>query len=105
MVFQMKEGSRAQVMNGTAEHTPGGLRKSDLKYNSQGRIVSKKKSIQAKKDQRLKKAGWTHKKGEFGAVKIEQKSPKKKLLKRKDLKRKVLKRRVLKKDNIIYLIK
>ena len=53
MVFQMKEGSRAQVMNGTAEHTPGGLRKSDLKYNSQGRIVSKKKSMQAKKDQRL----------------------------------------------------
>ena len=43
---------------------------SDLKYNSNGRIVSKKRSMQAKKDQRLKKAGWTHKKGEFGAVKI-----------------------------------
>ena len=55
MVFLMKEGSRAQVMNGTAEHTPGGLKKSDLKYNSQGRIVSKKKSMHAKKDQRLKK--------------------------------------------------
>ena len=74
----MKEGSRAQVMNGTAEHTSGGLKKSDLKYNSQGRIVSKKRSMQAKKDQRLKKAGWTHKKGEFGAVKIEELSPKKK---------------------------
>ena len=73
----MKEGSRAQVMNGTAEHTSGGLKKSDLKYNSNGRIVSKKRSMQAKKDQRLKKAGWTHKKGEFGAIKIEQKSPKK----------------------------
>ncbi len=89
----MKEGSRAQVMNGTAEHTPGGLRKSDLKYNSQGRIVSKKKSIQAKKDQRLKKAGWTHKKGEFGAIKIEQKSPKKKGSKKKGSKKKGSKKR------------
>ena len=87
-------------MNGTAEHTPGGLKKSDLKYNSQGRIVSKKKSIQAKKDQRLKKAGWTHKKGEFGAIKIEQKSPKKKGSKKRVLKR-VLKRRVLKKDKFL----
>tara|TARA_Y100001958_G_C21237545_1_gene564339 strand:+ start:1139 stop:1420 length:282 start_codon:yes stop_codon:yes gene_type:complete len=93
MVFKMKEGSRAQVMNGTAEHTPGGLRKSDLKYNSQGRIVSKKKSIQAKKDQRLKKAGWTHKKGEFGAIKIEQKSPKKKGSKKKGSKKKGSKKR------------
>ena len=84
----MKEGSRAQVMNGTAEHTSGGLKKSDLKYNSQGRIVSKKRSMQAKKDQRLKKAGWTHKKGEFGAVKIEQKSPKKKGSKKKGSKKK-----------------
>ena len=84
----MKEGSRAQVMNGTAEHTSGGLKKTDLKYNSQGRIVSKKKSAQAKKDKRLEKAGWTHKKGEFGAVKIEEISPKKKSSKKKGSKKK-----------------
>ena len=77
MEFQQTIGSRAQVMNGTAEKTSGGLKKKDLKYNSQGRIVSVKKSRSAKKEQRLKKAGWTHKKGEFGAVKIEPKSPKK----------------------------
>ena len=86
MVFQQTIGSRAQVMNGTAEKTSGGLKKKDLKYNSQGRIVSVKKSRSAKKEQRLKKAGWTHKKGEFGAVKIEPKSPKKRS--KKDSKKK-----------------
>jgi hypothetical protein len=34
-------GSRAQVMHGTADHTSGGLKKSDLKYNAYGKIVSK----------------------------------------------------------------
>ena len=53
MVFQQTIGSRAQVMNGTAEKTSGGLKKKDLKYNSQGRIVSVKKSRSAKKEQRL----------------------------------------------------
>ena len=37
-------GSRAQVMHGTADHTAGGLKKSDLKMNKWGRIVSRKKS-------------------------------------------------------------
>jgi hypothetical protein len=37
-------GSRAQVMHGTADHTTGGLKKGDLKYNKSGRIVSRKKS-------------------------------------------------------------
>ena len=46
-------GSRAQVMHGTAEKTSGGLTKSDLKYNKWGKIVSKVKSNQAKKDNRL----------------------------------------------------
>ena len=36
-------GSRAQVMHGNAHHTSGGLTKSDLTYNKQGRIVSKRK--------------------------------------------------------------
>lgn len=47
-------GSRVQVMNGTKFKTGGGLTKSDLMYNKFGRIVSKKKSITAKKDKRLK---------------------------------------------------
>jgi hypothetical protein len=87
MVFEMTIGSRAQVMHGTAEKTSGGLNKSDLKYNSNGKIVSKKRSMQAKKDKRLKKAGWTHKKGEFGAVKIGDKSPKKRSKKKNSKKR------------------
>jgi DVNP family len=37
-------GSRAQVMHGTAVKTAGGLTKKDLKYNKNGRIVSRKKS-------------------------------------------------------------
>jgi len=83
------EGSRAEVMHDKAKHTSGGLTKKDLKYNKQGRIVSKKKSISAKKDNRLKKAGWGYKKGEFGAVKIEKKlTPKKKGSKKKGSKKK-----------------
>ena len=61
-------GSRAQVMHGTAKMTGGGLRKKDLKYNKQGKIVSKKMSQRAKKEKRLQKAGYTIKKGQFGAV-------------------------------------
>lgn len=62
------EGSRAEVMHGTAKRTSGGLTKSDLKYNKWGSIVSKRKSEQAKKMKHLEKAGWTAKKGKFGAV-------------------------------------
>ena len=73
-------GTRAQVMHGTALKTPGGLTKSQLKYNKQGRIVSKKKSAIAKKDNRLVKAGYKTTKGEFGSKLVEskKKSPKKK---------------------------
>tara|TARA_B100000212_G_C27301129_1_gene501552 strand:- start:647 stop:952 length:306 start_codon:yes stop_codon:yes gene_type:complete len=62
-----KRGSRAQVMNGTALRTPGGLRKKDLKYNKNGRIVSKKKSMRAKREKRLEKAGYKTEKGVFGS--------------------------------------
>lgn len=62
-------GSRAQVMHGTAEKTSGGLTKKDLKYNKWGRIVSRRKSSEAKKTRRLQKAGFIAKKGEFGVVK------------------------------------
>ena len=42
-------GSRAQVMHGNAKKTSGGLTKKQLKYNKQGKIVSKKASALAKK--------------------------------------------------------
>lgn len=63
------EGSRAEVMHGTAKRTSGGLTKAHLKYNKWGEIVSKKKSEQAKKQDHLGKAGWTAVKGQFGPVK------------------------------------
>ena len=68
--FEMLEGSRAQVWHGTACKTSGGLEKSDLLMNKNGRIVSKKKHGTAKKDRRLIKAGYGTKKGKFGFVKI-----------------------------------
>ena len=64
-------------MHDTAHHTSGGLTKSDLKYNKWGRIVSRRKSAKAKKDKRLAKAGYTAKKGAFGAVKIGSKTRRK----------------------------
>lgn len=71
-------GTRAEVMHGTAYKTSYGavkptgdaLTKAHLKYNKHGRIVSKAKS--AKKGMLLKQlrdAGYTTKKGKFGAVK------------------------------------
>ena len=62
-------GSRAQVMHGNAKQTGGGLKKKDLKYNKQGKIVSKKMSAMAKNEKRLQKAGNTTKKKQFGSVK------------------------------------
>lgn len=59
-------GSRAQVMNGTAKHTSGGLKKKDLKYNKHGRIVSRKASANGKKAlKHLINAGYKAKKGTF----------------------------------------
>jgi len=47
----MTVGSRAQVMNGSATETSGGLKKKDLKVSKKsGEIVSKKKSKSAKKN-------------------------------------------------------
>ena len=62
-------GSRRQVYNGSARQTSGGLRKSDLKMNKWGRIVSARLSNLAKKQKHLEKAGYTAKKGKFGYVK------------------------------------
>ena len=77
-------GSRAQVMNGNALKTPGNLRKKDLKYNKQGRIVSKKRSARAKKENRLVKSGYVTEKGVFGSKFVDspKKSPKRSKKKR-----------------------
>ena len=81
-------GSRAQVWHGTAYKTSGGLRKSDLKMNKHGRIVSKKMSSSAKKNNRLVKSGWVTKKGEFGSFQKKSSSPQKKGSKKKGSKKK-----------------
>jgi hypothetical protein len=77
-------GSRAEVFHGNAKKTTGGLTKSDLLQNKHGEIVSRKKSVTAKKEKRLEKAGYFTKKGVFGFVK-------------KDVKGKSRKRRTSKK--------
>ena len=59
-------GTKAQVWHGTAKHTSGGLKKSDLMKTKKGRIVSKKKHALGKKSlKNLKKAGFVAKKGTF----------------------------------------
>lgn len=63
-------GSRHQVWNRTAYKTTGGLLRHQLFMNKWGRIVSKDKHITAKKEKRLRKFGFTAKKGKFGAIKI-----------------------------------
>jgi hypothetical protein len=69
-------GSRAEVFHGSAKHTSGGLEKKDLLKNKHGRIVSRKKHNTAKKENRLKKHGYTAKKGKFGAVRMDGKKMK-----------------------------
>ena len=68
--FKKLMGTRAEVMHGTAYKTSGGLTSTQLSYSKSGRIVSANKQASAKKEQRLKKYGYTAKKGKFGAVKI-----------------------------------
>ena len=65
--FEKNIGTRAEVFHGKAYKTSGGLLKKDLRKNKHGRIVSKKASIQAKKTNRLAKAGYIPKKGVFHA--------------------------------------
>jgi hypothetical protein len=69
MSFEQNTGSRAQVWHGTAKKTKGGLTKSGLMKNKHGRIVSKKMHFTAKKQNRLVKAGYVTKKGQFGFIK------------------------------------
>uniref|UniRef100_A0A6C0JY37 Uncharacterized protein n=1 Tax=viral metagenome TaxID=1070528 RepID=A0A6C0JY37_9ZZZZ len=59
-------GTRAKVLHGTAYKTSGGLTKHDIRVNKKtGRIVSKKRSDEARKSRRLEKAGYKPKKGKF----------------------------------------
>ncbi len=74
----MVVGSKAQVFHGTADRTSGGLKKNDLFKDRRGNIKSKKASKAAKKNQNLKKAGWTYQPGKFGAVPIKDKNINKK---------------------------
>lgn len=68
--YKQLVGSRPQVWNGTAYKTEGNLTKSGLVFNKWGRIVSSTKFKTAKKEMRLKKYGYTAKKGKFGSVKM-----------------------------------
>ena len=71
-------GTRAQVMHGTALKTAGGLTKNKLRYNKQGRIVSRKRSAKAKRENRLVKSGYVTEKGVFGSKFVGEKKQKKK---------------------------
>jgi hypothetical protein len=81
--FKQVVGSRAQVWNGTAKHTSGGLTKKHLMMNKWGRIVSRKKHNTAKKQKRLEKAGYFAEKGKFGVVKKEPTGKKNKTMKKR----------------------
>ncbi len=56
-VYDMLEGSRAQVWHETAYKTTGGLVRDDLMMNKHGRIDSMAKPKTAKKEKRLTKGG------------------------------------------------
>lgn len=62
-------GSRSEVMHKNAYKTSGNKTYTDFKYNKHGRIVSIAQSKLAKKNRHLAKAGYTFKKGVFGAFK------------------------------------
>lgn len=74
MVEKCTVGSRAMVMNGTCEKTSGGLKKNQLKYNPNGKIVSKAASERAKKNKNL--GVFLVKKGSKGFAKLPKKGTK-----------------------------
>jgi hypothetical protein len=62
-------GTKAQVWHGTAKHTSGGLTKKDL-MKHKGKIVSRRKHAAGLKAiKRLRKLGYTAKKGKFSLFK------------------------------------
>ena len=58
-------GSRRQVWNRSRVKTKSGLTRKDLKKNKRGRIVSKRVSARAKRENRLVKNGYKTKKKTF----------------------------------------
>ncbi len=82
-IFKELFGSREQVWNGTAYKTKYGLTKSGLVMNKRGRIVSADKHESATKEMRLKKYGYSAKKGKFGYVKTKKIKNKKNKTKKK----------------------
>lgn len=63
-------GRRCQVGGGYAYKTSGGLVKEDLIKNLSGEWVSKVKSIDGKKNNRLLEHGFGYTPGKFGAVRL-----------------------------------
>ena len=63
-------GTKAQVWHGKAKHTSGGLTRKDLMKTKKGRIVSRKKHLSAKRDNRLVKAGYKTKKGHLALLRL-----------------------------------
>ena len=72
-------GTRAEVFHGNAKKTSGGLTKSDLEKNKNGRIVSKKLAALAKKSikKNLFDKGYKPKKGKFVVMRKSMKKGKK----------------------------
>jgi|TARA_B100000963_G_scaffold53684_2_gene41749 hypothetical protein len=81
--YNLLVGSRAQVWHGSAYKTSGGLTRSDLHMNKNGRVVSKKKHQTAKAEKRLEKAGYFTRKGKFGFVRKDGKGTKKRRSRRR----------------------
>jgi hypothetical protein len=69
--YKYLTGSRAMVFHHTAYKTKSGLTLKDMKKNSRGKIVSKRKSTQATRDNRLWKMGYRYEKKKFGVVKVD----------------------------------
>lgn len=63
-------GRRCQVGQGYAYKTSGGLVKEDLVKNASGEWVSKVKSVDGKKNNRLLEHGFGATPGKFGAVRL-----------------------------------
>jgi len=72
-------GTRTEVYKGLAKHTSGGLKKNDLIKGGSGKIVSKRASAAAKKNNNLVGAGYVTEKGKFGSVYDPEKAKAKKV--------------------------
>jgi hypothetical protein len=80
--YALLEGSRAQVMHGTAYKTSGDLKKGDLMMKH-GRVLSKKKSQLAKTQKHLKGFLQPKGSGKFGSYKKKRHTKKRTHRKRK----------------------